>query len=111
MSNYPSTGVTKFAYVLNQSPENPIVFGESLVRELKEIFSRCDRSSNGLLAPGEFKSALGDYGIGFTDRILEGLIQRFDQNQKGSLNFTEFCNMFLALLSSNGLKAGGFFFK
>jgi Ca2+-binding EF-hand superfamily protein len=97
--------------VLNQLPFSKVEFSDSLVRELKDIFARCDRNSSGLLAASEFKSALSSYGISCPDKVADSLIKKFDQNNKGSINFTEFCNCYLAVLNAKGLDSGGFFFK
>lgn len=103
--------VANLGYVLNQPPLNRVLFGDSLVSQLKEIFGRCDRNANGLLAVPELKAAFDMYGIPCADRTVQTIVQKFDQTNKGSLNFTEFCNCFLAILTSNGLNTGGFFFK
>ena len=98
-------------YILNQQQGQPITLNSDVIDHLKDIFCRCDRNSSGLVNHSEFKQALDSFGITGSFQVVNSLVAKFDQNQKGSLNFTEFCNVFLAVLRSYGLQTGSFMFR
>lgn len=111
-SNLPSTGyIPPPGSVLSQSDNQPIIFSSDLVSQLQDLFARCDRNANGMVGPDELKAAFENLRIPANIDTLRSLVAKFDRNKKGSLYFTEFCNLFLALLSSHGVQTRGFFFS
>ena len=48
-----------------------------------------DKSGNGNLDPVEFKYAMQDYGVKFTEKEISAVIKNFDTNRDGNLSFEE----------------------
>ena len=60
------------------------------IRGLAKVFKSMDDNGNRLLEPEDFKWGLINYGIHLKEQELRSLIQAFDRNQDGVVNFDEF---------------------
>jgi Ca2+-binding EF-hand superfamily protein len=54
------------------------------------MFRAMDRNRNGSLSPLEFKYAMRDYGLQFSDIEVTQIVKHFDTNKDGQLSFDEF---------------------
>lgn len=60
--------------------------------EMTLRFDQLDKDGNGVLSPEEVVSVIRDM-MGFDEQRARSLIQMFDQNQDGSLDKTEFMQL------------------
>ena len=60
------------------------------IRGLAKVFKNMDDNGNRLLEPEDFKWGLINYGIYLKDEELRSLMQAFDRNGDGVVNFDEF---------------------
>lgn len=60
------------------------------IRGLAKVFKNMDDNGNRLLEPEDFKWGLINYGIYLKDDELRSLMQAFDRNGDGVVNFDEF---------------------
>ena len=54
------------------------------------MFRAMDRNRNGSLSPVEFKYAMRDYGMNFSEIEVTQIVKHFDTNKDGMLSFDEF---------------------
>jgi len=60
------------------------------IRGLRSMFKAMDRNRNGTLTPVEFKYAMRDYGMNFSEIEVTQIVKHFDTNKDGQLSFDEF---------------------
>ena len=60
------------------------------LRGLRSMFRAMDRNRNGSLSPVEFKYAMRDYGMNFSEIEVTPIVKHFDTNKDGMLSFDEF---------------------
>ena len=60
------------------------------LRGLRIMFRAMDRNKNGSISPVEFKYAMRDYGLNFSELEVSQMMKYFDTNQDGQLSFDEF---------------------
>ena len=60
------------------------------LRGLRSMFRAMDRNRNGSLSPVEFKYAMRDYGMNFSEIEVTQIVKHFDTNKDGQLSFDEF---------------------
>jgi len=60
------------------------------LRGLRSMFRAMDRNRNGSLSPVEFKYAMRDYGLNFSEIEVTQIVKHFDSNKDGQLSFDEF---------------------
>lgn len=54
------------------------------------MFKAMDRNRNGSVSGVEFKYAMRDYGLKFSESEISAIIKHFDTNKDGKLSFDEF---------------------
>lgn len=54
------------------------------------MFKAMDRNRNGSVSGVEFKYAMRDYGLRFSESEISAIIKHFDTNKDGKLSFDEF---------------------
>ena len=59
-------------------------------------FDRLDKDGNGVLSPAEVSVVIKEQ-LGFDDNMTQWLVQMFDQNKDGSLDKTEFMDMWTSM--------------
>jgi hypothetical protein len=59
-------------------------------RPLNDIFKAIDEDGNGLLSFKEFKGAMEETGIIFTEDVMKEVYKRFDKNESDSVSYLEF---------------------
>lgn len=59
-------------------------------------FDRLDKDGNGVLSPAEVSVVIKEQ-LGYDDSMAEWLVQMFDQNKDGSLDKTEFKDMWTSM--------------
>ena len=60
------------------------------LRGLRVMFKHMDTSKNGAVSPVEFKYAMRDYGLNFSELEIDQIMKHFDTNKDGQLSFDEF---------------------
>jgi Ca2+-binding EF-hand superfamily protein len=55
-----------------------------------EAFEALDKNANGSISKFEFKELLAEHGFYATQKELETLMNRYDQNEDGKVSYTEF---------------------
>jgi len=60
--------------------------------EIAACFDKLDKDHNGVLSPDEVISVIQEK-MGFDENMAKYLVQMFDQNQDGSLDKTEFVQL------------------
>jgi len=60
------------------------------LRGLRRMFKVMDRNGNGSLSPVEFKYAMRDYGLNFSEIEVTQIVKHFDTNKDGQISFDEF---------------------
>ena len=71
---------------------NAICFVLYSNEEIAACFDRLDKDGNGVLSPEEVISVIQEK-MGFDENMARYLVQMFDQNQDGSLDKTEFIQL------------------
>ena len=77
---------------------------------IKQTFQRCDTSHTNTLMAAEFHAALRsltDVGVFVEHRNIERLIQMFDKDGDGSINFDEFLGMLMDPADMVAVTTGG----
>ena len=64
--------------------------------EIAERFDMLDKDGNGVLSPEEVVSVIRDM-MGFDETMARWMVQMFDQNQDGSLDKSEFIEMWTSM--------------
>jgi len=64
--------------------------------EIAAKFDELDKDGNGVLSPDEVVTVIQEY-MGFDERMAHTMIQMFDQNQDGSLDKTEFMQLWTSM--------------
>lgn len=67
---------------------------------LKKAFEYCDKSGMNQISNADFKITMSEHGFYATDRELKTLMERFDKDKDGVVNFSEFCEEILPQLST-----------
>jgi Ca2+-binding EF-hand superfamily protein len=62
-------------------------------KKLRQIFTDMDTHGTRALTPGEFRSGLHRFGMELSEADAARLVQRFDRNESGSLQYFEFVKM------------------
>jgi Ca2+-binding EF-hand superfamily protein len=74
---------------------------EKLKRHLKSEFDSLDKLKRGLVRPQDLQEMLKiRSNVSPPIDLINRLVQRFDSQGKGALNFSEFCNLFLGYMNS-----------
>ena len=73
------------------------------LRGLRRMFKAMDRNRNGSLSPIEFKYAMRDYGLSFSDIEVTQIVKHFDTNGDGQLSFDEFLRAIRGSLNARRL--------
>lgn len=89
--------VELFRKVLNKSIENEF-HSEKLRQRLSrrplfdnfEAFEALDIDKNGFVSKYEFRELLANHGFYATQKELDSLMNRYDQNEDGKVSYTEF---------------------
>lgn len=63
-------------------------------KSLDEIFKDFDEDGNGYISQVEFRNAIRKLGLGLSSRDIDALLVRFDTNQDGKIDYTEFMAKF-----------------
>eukprot|EP00825_Cyclidium_porcatum_P038950 TRINITY_DN4622_c0_g1_i3.p1 TRINITY_DN4622_c0_g1~~TRINITY_DN4622_c0_g1_i3.p1 ORF type:complete len:228 (+),score=57.57 TRINITY_DN4622_c0_g1_i3:166-849(+) len=69
-------------------------------RNLKKIFQEMDKDGSGTLDADDFRWGLKNYGLQFTDQECKILLNEFDKNKNGVIEFSEFISILRGQLSS-----------
>jgi Ca2+-binding EF-hand superfamily protein len=64
--------------------------------DIAACFDQLDKDGNGVLSPDEVAVIIRDR-LGFDDSMARYLVQMFDQNQDGSLDKTEFIQLWTGM--------------
>ena len=64
--------------------------------EIAARFDMLDKDGNGVLSPSEVASVIREM-MGFDENMARWMVQMFDQNQDGSLDKTEFIEMWTSM--------------
>ena len=64
--------------------------------EIAACFEELDKDGNGVLSPEEVVSVIAER-LGFDDAMARYLVEMFDQNQDGSLDKTEFMQLWMSM--------------
>ena len=73
------------------------------LRGLRSMFRAMDRNRNGSLSPVEFKYAMRDYGLNFSEIEVTQIVKHFDTNKDGQLSFDEFLRAIRGALNQRRL--------
>ena len=73
------------------------------LRGLRSMFRAMDRNGNGSLSPVEFKYAMRDYGMNFSEIEVTQIVKHFDTNKDGQLSFDEFLRAIRGALNQRRL--------
>jgi len=68
--------------------------------EIAAKFDELDKDGNGVLSPDEVLGVIREY-MGYDERMATCMIKMFDQNQDGSLDKTEFMNMWTSMFGEH----------
>ena len=68
--------------------------------EIAAKFDELDKDGNGVLSPDEVLGVIREY-MGYDERMASCMIKMFDQNQDGSLDKTEFMNMWTSMFGEH----------
>jgi Ca2+-binding EF-hand superfamily protein len=60
------------------------------LKNLAKIFKAIDKNGNGNLDVDDFRWGFIDYGFNLTQEEAKQLLEHFDRDKNGSVNFTEF---------------------
>jgi Ca2+-binding EF-hand superfamily protein len=63
---------------------------------IAQAFDRLDKDGNGVLSPAEVSVVIKEQ-LGYDDNMTQWLVQMFDQNKDGSLDKTEFMDMWTSM--------------
>lgn len=72
-------------------------------KNLKQAFDLFDLDANGYITPRELKHILGNKDQEIKDEEWEKLIEDFDKNGDGMINFDEFKRMMITLHEKRAL--------
>ena len=64
--------------------------------DIAACFEELDKDGNGVLSPEEVISVISER-LGFDDSMARYLVEMFDQNQDGSLDKTEFMQLWMSM--------------
>jgi Ca2+-binding EF-hand superfamily protein len=78
--------------------------GTSGIRGLRVMFKAMDRDRSKGVDPVEFKYAMRDYGVEFTEEECTAVFKNFDKDHNGKLNFDEFISSIRGQLNLDRLK-------
>ena len=73
------------------------------LRGLRIMFRAMDRNKNGSISPVEFKYAMRDYGLTFSEKEIDQIMKYFDTNGDGQLSFDEFLRAIRGSLNARRL--------
>jgi len=68
--------------------------------EVAEYFSKLDKDGNGVLSPDEIVCAIKEK-MGFDEVTAKHMVQMFDTNKDGSLDKTEFMNLWTSMFGKS----------
>lgn len=63
-------------------------------KSLDEIFHEFDEDGNGHISQVEFRNAIRKLGLGLSSRDIDQLMVRFDSNEDGKIDYSEFMAKF-----------------
>lgn len=66
--------------------------------EMAQRFDQLDKDGNGVLTPDEVVHVIKEF-MGVDDAMAQWMVQMFDQNQDGSLDKTEFMQMWNSMFA------------
>ena len=70
--------------------------------EIQARFDQLDKDGNGVLSPEEVVTVIREM-MGFDEPMAISLMQMFDQNQDGSLDKTEFMQLWSNMFGGRGM--------
>lgn len=63
------------------------------MRGLAKVFQEMDKNGSGTLDSDDFRWGLKNFGLNFSDQECKILIEEFDKNQNGVIEFSEFISI------------------
>lgn len=84
--------VKLFKMILNISYSSELIRNEIQDEKIniREVFNFIDHSKGGIISRDELKNFMSKYEFHLLAGDLENLMNRFDRNQSGKINFKEF---------------------
>lgn len=77
---------------------------EDEVNELRQAFDLFDTDGNGVIDPKELKAAMQALGFEAKNQILFDMIDNFDKNEAGIINFEQFLDIMTSRIAGNDTK-------
>ena len=77
-----------------------LIFSLHSHEEIAAKFDELDKDGNGVLSPDEVLGVIREY-MGYDERMATCMMKMFDQNQDGSLDKTEFMNMWTSMFGEH----------
>ena len=72
--------------------------------EMQEVFDLFDKDGDGTINTHEFKVLFRCFGIKLNDEQILGLINEYDADGSGEIDFNEFCEMMSKVILDDGVE-------
>jgi len=69
---------------------------------MREAFDLFDKDGDETISVTEFKSLFKCFGMKFTEQEIQKLVEEYDEDKSGEIDFEEFCKMMSNIILNDG---------